>query len=151
MVLRSRDYEFASSYSTGNGDFSWCRHLKSLSFKISSHLSIFTIVNHCDVDNGGLCRWIKTKITPWLLFLFVKAAEFSVGVREKWLELTDLKPPNTTQSFVAQSHTELVGRLVWGLSGKADTSWKRGEFIVEVSLSGPTHTLPGHLLIQLQY
>jgi len=35
-----------------------------------------------------------------------------------------------------------------GLSGKADNRWKRGEFIVEVSLPGPTHTLPGHPLIQ---
>jgi len=39
---------------------------------------------------------------------------------------------------------------VWGLSGKADKSWERREFIVEVSLPGPTHTLPEHPLIQCE-
>jgi len=38
------------------------------------------------------------------------------------------------------------------LSGKArqNNSWKQGEFIVEVSLPGPTHTQPGHPLIQCE-
>jgi len=35
-----------------------------------------------------------------------------------------------------------------GFSDKADNSGERGEFIVEVSLPGPTHMLPGHPLIQ---
>jgi len=37
-----------------------------------------------------------------------------------------------------------------GLSGKADNSGKRGEFIVEVTLPGPTHTLPEHPLIECE-
>jgi len=37
-----------------------------------------------------------------------------------------------------------------GLSGKADNSWEWGEFIVKVSLPEPTHTLPGHPLIQCE-
>ena len=37
-----------------------------------------------------------------------------------------------------------------GLSGKADNSWERGEFIVEVSFPGPTHTLPEHPLIHYE-
>ena len=39
---------------------------------------------------------------------------------------------------------------VWGLSGKVSNTWERGKFIVEVSLPGPTHTLPGHPLIQCE-
>jgi len=37
--------------------------------------------------------------------------------------------------------------LTWN---KADNSWERGEFIVEVSLPGSTHTLPGHQLIHCE-
>jgi len=36
------------------------------------------------------------------------------------------------------------------LGRKADNSWERGEFIVKVSLPGPTHTLPEHQLIQCE-
>jgi len=54
---------------------------------------------------------------------------------------------NSGITLITEYGGYLVIRLYGGLSGKADSSWELREFIVEVSLPGPTHTLPGHLLI----
>ena len=45
----------------------------------------------------------------------------------------------------------VLTHIIWdmhGVKGKTDNSWERGEFIVEVSLPRPTHTLPGYSLIE---